>query len=272
MADEQPLVWDYKNGFIVNSETGEVVDQIYVLSETSGFSVRGADKYFEFSHFYPLLGKPVQLSRGLRRVYGKARGFIESLGARVDPLLLIRIILAAHEHSRYVNDLLPAVAHIYLKMCGKFIDVSEICKQFNIDDGTCGRAGNIVFKLSAIYKSDRKSTVAQLISKYSSPLAASVAMVLLPRAKIGGISSKCAAASLVWLASQAVGEEASQKSVANFYGVHPSRIPAGVRKIFNNVNIEKSRAGVVTRIVLPRRLCEEISKIAELSAKVACAG
>jgi hypothetical protein len=270
VADDPQLVWDWKNGFVINASTGEVVDQIYVLSEASGFNVRDFDKLCEFEHYYPLLGKPVPLSKGLRRVYGKAKEFIESLGIHVDPLLLIRIILSAHEHSRYINDLLPAVIHTYLRISGKFIDVSEICKHLNIDDDTCSHAYNIVLKLTSLYKYDRKSTIAQLISKYSNPVVVSIAMLLLKHARIDGTSSKCVAASLVWLSSQIAGEEASQKSIANLYNMHPFYIPVTITRILNSVKVKKTKAGVVERIILPIKLCEEISKIAKLSTKVAC--
>ena len=270
MADDPLLVWDWKNGFVVNASTGEVVDQIYVLSESSGFNVRGFDKLYEFEHYYPLLGKPVPLSKGPRRVYGKAKEFIESLGIHVDPLLLIRIVLSAREHSKYVNDLLPAVTHIYLRLSGKFMGVSEICKHFNIDSDSCNHANNIVLKLSTMFKYDRKSVIAQLIDKYSNHAVITVAKILLSHARIDGISSKCVAASLVWLSSQIVGEEASQKSVAKLYNVHPFYMPINIQKIFDCIRIEKSKAGVVMKIYLPKKLCEEISKIAALSPKVVC--
>jgi hypothetical protein len=272
VADDPLLVWDYRNGYVVNAQTGEVVDQIYVHDEVAGFNVRDTGKYFEFSHFYPLLGRPVPLSRGLRRVYGKAKEFIESLGVHVDPLLLIRIILTAHEHSRYINDLLPAVIHIYLRLSGKFIEVSEICKHFNIDSDSCNHANNIVLKLSAMFKYDRKTTIVQLIDKYSNSVVATVAKILLSQAKIDGISSKIIAASLIWLSSQIVGEEAYQKTVAKLYNVHPFYVPVGVTKMFSDIVIEKSKAGVVMKIYLPKKLCEEISKIATLSPKVTCTG
>jgi hypothetical protein len=270
VADDPQLVWDWKNGFVVNASTGEVVDQIYVLSEASGFNVRDFDKLCEFEHYYPLLGKPVPLSKGLRRVYGKAKEFIESLGIHVDPLLLIRIIRTACEYSRYVDVLLPAVTHIYLRISGKFMDISEICKQFKIDNDTCSHAGNLVLKLSTVFKYNRISAIVQLINKYSNPVVTSVASILLKHARIDGMSSKNIVASLVWLASQVVGEEASQKSVANLYNMHPFYIPVTVTKMLNNVKIVKTKAGVVAEIVLPKKICEEISKIATLSPKVTC--
>jgi hypothetical protein len=272
VADDPQLVWDWKNGFVINASTGEVVDQIYVLSEASGFNVRDFDKLCEFEHYYPLLGKPVPLSKGLRRVYGKAKEFIESLGIHVDPLLLIRIIRTACEYSRYVDVLLPAVTHIYLRISGKFMDISEICKQFKIDDDTCSHASNLTLKLTAVFKSDRKATITQLISKYSNPTVTSIALILLKHAKIDGISSKIIAASLVWLSSQIVGEEAYQKTVAKLYNVHPFYVPVGVTKMFSNIIIEKSKAGVVMKIYLPKKLCEEISKITQFSPKVTCTG
>jgi hypothetical protein len=272
VADDPLLVWDWKNGFVINASTGEVVDQIYVLSEASGFNVRDFGKLYEFEHYYPLLGKPVPLSKGLRRVYGYAKEFIESLGIHVDPLLLIRIIRTACGYSRYVDVLLPAVTHIYLRISGKFMDISNICKQFKIDDDTCSHASNLTLKLTAIFKYDRKATITQLISKYSKPAVVSIAMLLLKPAIIDGTSSKCVAASLVWLSSQIVGEEASQKSVANLYSMHPSRIPVTVAKMLNSVKIVKTKAGVVAEIVLPKKICEEISKITQLSPKVTCIG
>jgi hypothetical protein len=272
VADDPQLIWDYKNGFIVNTSTGEVVDQIYVLSESSGFNVRDYGRLHEFEHYYPLLGKPVHLSKGLRRVYRYAKEFIEDMGIHVDPLLLIRIILTAHEHSKYINDLLPAVIHTYLRTSNKFIGISEICKHFNIDSDTCSHARNIVLKLTSTYKYDRKSTIVQLIDRYSNHIVSSVAKILLPHAKIDGIASKCVVASLIWLSSQIVGEEASQKSIANLYNMHPFYIPVTVTKMLNNVKIVKTKAGVVAEIVLPKKICEEISKIAQLSPKVTCVG
>jgi hypothetical protein len=270
MADDPQLIWDWKNGFIVNASTGEVVDQIYVLSESSGFNVRDFDKLYEFEHYYPLLGKPVPLSKGLRRVYGYAKEFIESLGIHVDPLLLIRIILTAHEHSKYINDLLPAVIHIYLRLSGKFIDINEICRHFYIDNSACSHASNIVLKLSTVFKYDRRSNIVQLIDRYSNYVVTTVAKILLQHAKIDGISTKCVVASLVWLSSQIVGEEATQKSVASIYNMHPFYIPVTITRILNSVKVKKTKAGVVERIILPIKLCEEISKIAKLSNKVTC--
>jgi hypothetical protein len=270
VADDPQLVWDWKNGFIVNVATGEVVDQIYVLSEVSGFNVRDYDMLYEFDHYYPLLGKPVHLSKGLRRVYGKAKEFIEDMGIHVDPLLLIRIILVAHEYGNRINVLLPAVTHTYLRMCNKFIDVSEICKHFDIDNDTCSHACNLVLKLSTVFKYNRISAIVQLINKYSNPVVTSVASILLKHARIDGMSSKNIVASLVWLSSQIVGEEASQKSVANLYNMHPFYIPVTVTKMLNNVKIVKTKAGVVAEIVLPKKICEEISKITTLSPKVTC--
>jgi hypothetical protein len=40
--------------------------------------------------------------------------------------------------------------------------------------------------------------------------------------------------------------------------------------MLNNVKIVKTKAGVVAEIVLPKKICEEISKITTLSPKVVC--
>jgi hypothetical protein len=89
---------------------------------------------------------------------------------------------------------------------------------------------------------------------------------------VSGLSSKVAAAVLVYCAALVTGREVTQREVAKFYGLSETGLRQALSR-FRSVlplKIVKSRVGVPLQVDVPKELCKELEKFAELSPKVVC--
>jgi hypothetical protein len=131
-------------------------------------------------------------------------------------------------------------------------------------------ASKAVLKMSGQFKVDRKKVIASLINRYPDPALRTVALVLLKHSRIDGKSSKAVAAALLYLAGVITGNEVSQMSVAKFFGTHEAVVRTLLASKVVDVGVVKSKIGIPLLLEVPRELCRELEKFAQLSPKVVC--
>jgi len=212
------VVWDYKNGFVVNSSTGEVVDVIYIASQYDGLRGRElADrvhystlheyrftavdevaeqiKQFKFSPTWRKTYTYLKLQnansrrneKNLLKVYMLSMNVLSRfIGVRkVGADLVERIVRDAHSIDPVAKKHVLAVATVYTvaKVFSIPIDVYDIGRELSLDLASISRAVRIAIKLSKKYKCDKVEVISKLIDRAADelkhPQLSTVAKILL---------------------------------------------------------------------------------------------
>jgi len=267
------LVWDYKNGFIINTQNGEVVGEILYIDPTTGFENQLEDK-IKFSH-YSLMIPRVRLTRAQRLAWRRAWLYLKSHGYDIDPVLLAKIIRQIYESKRGAspNAKIASAAALSLRISGYTVDIKQICKEFELDEEECRQVYDVlreVFKDGVpLPAENRYMKILNLVNQFPDKEVAAVAMRLLRYAKIDGRSSASVVATLVYVAGLLLGKDVTMKMVAEFYNVNEVSIRNNYRGKVLPISVSQTRAGVVTEIRIPDKICRDLEDF-KLSPKVAC--
>ena len=217
------LVWDYKNGFVVDAETGEVVDTIYVASPVDGLE---GDEREEREH-YALLKqarfeavdvvaeqiRKLKLTPTWRETYAYMKLHSDDRKSEKKLLEVFRLALAFLTKFRSISeaekDLVERIARDAFSLCtgcrvklhavafatsyvaGKLLKIAlprnDMAKFFGLGAVDVDRALWLARELSAKYKCDRVGVVVSEIEKAASELGypelGAVAKVLLSRCR-----------------------------------------------------------------------------------------
>jgi len=217
------LVWDYKNGFVVDAETGEVVDTIYVASPVDGLE---GDEREEREH-YALLKqarfeavdvvaeqiRKLKLTPTWRETYAYMKLHSDDRKSEKKLLEVFRLALAFLTKFRSISeaekDLVERIARDAFSLCsgcrvklravafatayvaGKLLKVAlprnDMAKFFGLGAVDVDRALWLARELSVKYKCDRVGVVVSEIEKAASELGypelGAVAKVLLSRCR-----------------------------------------------------------------------------------------
>jgi len=269
------LVYDYKNGQVIDARSGEVVDTIYTATPEDGFERGGHDlpERVHYEKWFEPLPKDVWF------VFKSAVLYLKNArGAAIDEKLLVKLsreawlqvhgLFRSGEKQRIAA---AAASYVYLKLAGLYTDLEEVCRGLWLGALECSAASRAALRLSTQFKPDRVKTIANLINRHPNPVLRAAALVLLKHARIDGKSSRAVAATLLYLAGIITGNEVPQREAAEFFGAHEVAIRLSLAKpSIINIKITKSRAGVPLVAEVPNEICREIEKFASLSEKVVC--
>ena len=286
------LVWDYRTGDVINAETGEVIDRIYVASPTDGFE-RGDLELRERIHCSALtrfrfrvtdptalqlrklgLGRSANnsLLKGnenrLYRAYKIVVGYLSQLKrlSRNDYDVIEGVVRDAAEASKYCRvkekELVIAAAAIVMaaRLSGIHVDAVKVSKDLGINPNEVLHA---LRKLSVKYRVSRYGLVISELRKVASalgePSISYIAEVLL--SKLGTLAKpvKSVAAGLTYVAALLGGKEGiTQERIANAEGISTMTVRQAYQYIVKRlgIRIERIKAFVIQRITVPREVCE----------------
>ena len=284
------LVWDYRTGDVINAETGEVVDRIYVASPTDGVERKvelrervhcSALTRFRFRVTDPtalqlrklgrVKGTP-SLLRGnedkLYRAYRLVINYLSQLKnlSRNDYDIIEKVVRDAAEASRYARhkELVIAATAIVMsaRLLGMYVNVLDVAKDLSINPD---EVLSTLRKLSVKYKVSRYALIVNEVRKIANtlgePSLAYIAEVLLGR--LDTLPSKPArsiAAGLVYTAALLRGKEVTQDRIADITGISTMSVRQAYQYIVKKLNIklERSKAFVLQRVYLPSDICDEL--------------
>lgn len=269
-ADE--LAWDYKNGFIINTQNGEVVGEILYIDPTTGFENQLEDK-IKFSHYNFMLTK-IRLTSAQRLAWRRAWLYLKSHGYDIDPVLLAKIIRQIYESKRgaSLNAKIASATALSLRISGYTMDIKQVCQEFELNEKECNQVHEVlkeVFKDGVhIPAENRYLKILDMIQQHPDKEVASVAMRLLMRAKIDGKSRASVASTLIYVAGLLLDKDVTMKSVAEFYGVSDASIRNNKEKILP-ITVKLTKANAVEAIYIPKKICKDLEDF-KLSPKVVC--
>jgi len=220
---QDSLIWDYKNGFVVDSSTGEVVDTIYIASQYDGLRGRElADRvhYSALSEYrFAATDEVAEQIRKLkltptwRETYIYMKLHSDDRKSEKKLLEVFRLALAFLTKFRSVSeaekDLVERIARDAFSLCfgrrvglhviafatayvaGKLLKIAlphnDMAKFFGLGAGDVDMALWLARELSVKYKCDRIGVVVSEIEKAASELGypelGAVAKVLLSRCR-----------------------------------------------------------------------------------------
>jgi len=288
------LVWDYRTGDVINAETGEVVDRIYVASPTDGVERKvelrerihcSALTRFRFRVTDPiaLQLRKLGLNRGaastpilrgnenkLYRAYKLVIGYLSQIKvlSRSDYDLLEKVVRDAAEASKYCRvkekELVVAATAIVTaaRVMGIHVDAVKVSKDLGINPNEVLHA---LRKLSVKYRVSRYGLVISELRKVASalgePSISYIAEVLL--SKLGTLAKpvKSVAAGLTYVAALLGGKEGiTQERIANAEGISTMTVRQAYQYIVKRlgIRIERTKAFVIQRIYLPSGICDEL--------------
>ena len=267
------LVWDYKNGYIIDADSGEVVGEIMVADPTMSFENELEDE-LKFNH-YKVLRQYVDLTPNQRRTWGKAWLYIKSRGYDVDPYILAKIVKQIYESKRNASPKTKTVSAtiLALRISGYSINIEQICRELEVDEKECNQVYNV---LREVYKDgvpipteNRYAKILNLVNQFPDKEVTTVAQKLLKYAKIDGKPSTSVASTLIYIAGLLLGKDITMKRVAEFYNVSEISIRNNYKGKVLPITVTQTRAGVVTEIRIPSSICRELEDF-RLSPKVIC--
>jgi len=268
------LVWDYKNGYIIDADSGEVVGEIMVADPTMSFENELEDE-LKFNH-YEILRQYVDLTPNQRRTWGKAWLYIKSHGYDVDPYILAKIVKQIYESKRSASPKTKTVSAtiLALRISGYSTNIEQICRELELDEEECRQVYDV---LREVYKDgvpipteNRYIKISSLIQRFPDKEVATVAQKLLKYAKIDGKPSTSVASTLIYVASLLLSKpDITMKRVAEFYNVNEVSIRNNYRGKVLPISVTQTRAGVVTEIRIPNKICRDLENF-RLSPKVVC--
>jgi len=273
------LIYDYKNGFVIDSETGEVVDQIYVASPTDGMARSSSSDIVDRYHYEGVIRVPN--NKYVRKAYIFCRKLLSAFALQdvvSNEELNKTIEYVLDVYRRYAMNIkidAAAAAAVYLytmKFLGKAIDIDEICQYI---ESPCKTVRYIILRISRDIKIDRRNIIAlEILSFTRHPEIVSVAMALLRHAKTDGKRSKTVAAALLYTAAIILdkdGRDISQNTIAEHFNISFIAMRKPVLESILPVKIYRfGQGGAVDRIEVPSSICVDIERIAKLSSKVVC--
>ena len=286
------LVWDYRTGDVINAETGEVVDRIYVASPTDGVERKvelrervhcSALTRFRFRVTDPtaLQLRKLGLNRGaastpilrgnenkLYRAYKLVIAYLSQLKrlSRNDYDVIEGVVRDAAEASKYCRvkekELVVAAASIVVsaRVMGIHVDAVKVSKDLGINPNDVLHA---LRKLSVKYRVSRYGLIVNEVRKIANtlgePSLAYIAEVLL--SKLGTLAKpvKSVAAGLTYVAALLGGKEGiTQDRVADIEGISTMTVRQAYQYIVKRLGIKivRTKAFVIQRITVPREVCE----------------
>jgi len=277
------LIYDYKNGYVIDGETGEVVDEIYVADPADGFRKSSLESYGERIHYAKMISIPDD--RRAREIYIYCRKILSTLNiTAVNSDALNKIIRSVLDIYRryfsniYVDAVAAAAAYLYMKsVYEKIIPVEDLC----IYISNCKHAKFLILRASESIKIDRYNIVAMEILSFSSktkPEVISTAMALLRHARIDGKKARTAAAVILYIASILLdkdGRDISQNMIAEHFNISTNSLHyRSLEKYIEGLKIYRysitAPGGAVEKVEIPSHICRDIERIAKLSNKVVC--
>jgi transcription initiation factor TFIIIB Brf1 subunit/transcription initiation factor TFIIB len=271
--EEIELVWDYKNGYIIDADSGEVVGEIMVADPTMSFENELEDE-LKFNH-YKVLRQYVDLTPNQRRTWGKAWLYIKSRGYNVDPYILAKIVKQIYESKRKASPKTKTASAtiLALRISGYSINIEQICRELELDEKECNQVYDVLREMRKdgvpIPTENRYAKILNLVNQFPDKEVTTVAQKLLKYAKIDGKPSTSVASTLIYVASLLLGKDITMKRVAEFYNVSEVSIRNNYKGKVLPISVTQTRAGVVTEIRIPSSICRELEDF-RLSPKVIC--
>ena len=271
---EKSYIYDWKNGVVVDPESGEVIDNLFDVSPTDGFRrSEKNDNPYKALHYSIMLN--IFLPKYMYRTLRDALDFLRyRLQNNVDVAELAKIVKSIYLESKGIRVMREAAAaaaiYIYSNIYfNRYIDPFNICIEVGGTEKRCRNVRRIIIRLSKKYRYDRMKVLSNMIDSASDDTATSyIAKLLLRRARPSG-SSRVVVAGLIYLAKAIRDEYTTFKEVAEKVDAGPWLIARFVRS-FKDVKIVRTRAGAILRIEIHKDLCNEIEKVAKMSKAVVC--
>lgn len=251
------FVWDYRTGDVIDTETGAVVDRIYVAEPF--FTSDGEVVYFDpIFPSVPLKGSYLRVFREL------VRRAEEVLGRR----------LAPSERAELAKDIVLAWSFVRrekrlagrIRLKGLWVDVALhmfLSPRVPVTRRVVRSKASLV--ASSIVRTRRSEAVLSLVERVRSerpwlvPVAIAVYRYMVKKGLARGRAPSTLAAVSVYVASQLVDDQPLTKArVREIFGRHPFQ--EGLVRISSSP----------FRVLADRELCEEVSKVARLHERVLC--
>jgi len=311
---QDSLIWDYKNGFVVDSSTGEVVDTIYTASKYDGLRrCENCDRI----HYSPINGyrftavdevaeqiKQFKLSPTWRKTYMYLK--FQSANSRKNEKRLLEVyMLSMNVLNRIVDvgkvgadlaekvvrdvcssnpidrpDILSSAAiYTVANLLGVPVDMNVIARELGLSSIDIGKALKIAMKLSEIYKCNRVEAVIKLIDRAANelkhPQLSTVAKILFNKCSniLSGKKSRVVAGGLLYISSLLTGTSVYGKSISKTVGASLTNVYPMSKKIAAELGIAiiKSKAYVVTSMLVPHNLCKELESAGiKIASYVTC--
>ena len=307
---QDSLIWDYKNGFVVDSSTGEVVDTIYIASQYDGLRGRelaGRVHYSALSDYrFEAVDEVAEQIRELKlsptwcstyiymrfhsgdrksekkllSVYKIALSILSNI-ASASPDTVERVVRDAHALSPRADPHVLAVAAVYTaaRLLGAPVDIDAVARGLGLSSIGIGKALKIALKLSRAYKCNRAEAVAKLIDRAASelkhPQLSTAAKILFKKCSniLSGRTSRVVAGGLLYLSSLLTGASVYGESISRAVGASPPNVSSMSKRIAAELGIAvtRSRAYVVVSVVVPKELCKELESAGvSLASYVEC--
>ncbi len=271
--ENMELAWDYKNGFIINTQNGEVVGEILYIDPTTGFENQLEDE-IKFSHYNFMLTK-IRLTSAQRLAWRRAWLYLKSHGYDIDPVLLAKIIRRIYESKRGAspNAKIASATALSLRISGYTMNIKQVCQEFELDDKECNEVFEIIRELvkdgMPLPAENRYIKIMNMIQQFPDKEVATVAMRLLKYAKIDGRSSASVVATLVYIADLLLNRDITMKSIAEFYKISEASIRNNYKGKIMPVSVTLTKANVAEAIYIPKKICKDLEDF-KLSPKVVC--
>jgi len=286
MSPDPVLVWDWEHGFVVDADTGEVVDQIYVASYIDGFDKRSTSDLVDRIHYAKFREMPVKLSFGEKGVYRAVANYLRTNGVELDygeQLLLARVVksMCSSTNGSSYRSVAVAVAYTFLKMRNVFRSLESICRDMDAMYSDCVKASRFVLKLSSIMgKVSRVKRIASIVESYPDRAVSRVAQILMNSVDPDDIpyaSPRVLAGAFLYLASIIVSGNYSplygENGLAKKIGVAPQSVSRVAKKLTQvmGIDIARDQMNTVVRMKISSKLCREIEKLGiSMNSVVVC--
>lgn len=273
LKPESELVWDYRNGYIIDSATGEVVGEILYADHTMGFE-NSLENEERFVH-YNVLRSYIDLTSYQRRVWGYAWEYIKSRGYDVDPYVLAKVVRLVYgvKANAPVDAKAVATIVVALRMHGYSIDVEKVCQENGLSREECGKVFEILRELIKsgvrIPAENRYEKIMNLIQQFPDKEVASLAVRLLKYAKIDGKPTTSVVATLIYVAGLLLDKGITMKDLAKLYEVSEVRIRNNYKGKILPIMVRLTNANVAEAIYVPKKICKDLEDF-KLSQKVVC--
>ena len=271
--ENKSLVWDYRNGYVIDADSGEVIGEIMVADRSMSFENDLEDEE-RFVH-YKVLRSYIDLTIHQRHTWGKVWSYLRSRNYDVDPVLLAKIVKQIYKSKRSASPDVKVVSAtiLSLRMSGYNVDIKQVCQEFELNEEECNQVYEVlreVFKDGmSIPAENRYTKILSLIDQYPDKEVTSLAVRLLKYAKIDGKSSASVASTLIYIAGLLIDKNITMKSVAEFYKVSEASIRNNYKGRLLPITVRLTNANVAEVIYVPKKICRDLEDF-KLSSKVIC--
>jgi hypothetical protein len=270
------LVWDWEHGFVINADTGEVVDQIYVASYIDGFDKRSTSDLVDRVHYAKFREMSIKLSSGERGVYRDVASYLRMNGIELDhgeQLLLARVVksMCSSTNGSSYRSVAVAIAYTFLKMKRVFRSLESICRDMDVKYSDCTKASRFVLRLSTVVgKISRVKHIASIVESYPDRAVSRVAQILMNSVDPDDIpyaSPRVLAGVFLYLANIIVSGNYvplyGENGLAKKIGVAPQSVSRVAKKLTQvmGIDIARDQMGTVVRMKISSKLCREIEKL-----------